>query len=291
MDPLDPALLRTFLAFVDSGTLARASAIVGRTPSAVTAQMQRLEAAVGEPLFQPQGRGRALTAAGQELAGHARHILAAHRAALLGLKGIRAEGALSVATTQDFADHGMARLLRLFARTHPRVRLNLRVGRSAELARAFEEGGIDVLVAMRAAPLPDEAAVLHEPMVWLAAADGPAAGGPASDGDELPLALLDPPCGFRDAALSALDRAGRRYRIAAASQSLSGLRAAVAAGIAVTLRTARWQGDGLAPTAGLPAVPDAVFAVRVRPDAPPMAGDFADLLAEGLPADASTAEG
>lgn len=278
MDPLDPALLRTFLAFVDSGTLARASAIVGRTPSAVTAQMQRLEAAVGEPLFQPQGRGRALTAAGQELAGHARRILAAHRAALLGLRGIRAEGSLSVATTQDFADHGMARLLRLFARTHPRVRLNLRVGRSAELARAFEEGGIDVLVAMRAAALADEAAVLHEPMVWLAAADGP-----AMADDELPLALLDPPCGFRDAALSALDREGRRYRIAASSQSLSGLRAAVAAGIAVTLRTARWRGDGLVSADGLPAVPDAVFSVRVRADAPPMAGDFADLLAEGLP--------
>ncbi|WP_136622548.1 LysR family transcriptional regulator, partial [Mesorhizobium sp. 10.2.3] len=43
METLDPDLLRTFLAFVDSGSLAQAAASVGRSPSAVTAQMQRLE--------------------------------------------------------------------------------------------------------------------------------------------------------------------------------------------------------------------------------------------------------
>ena len=56
---IDPELLRTFLAFVDGGSLARAAAIVGRSPSAVTAQMQRLEESVGEPLLAAAGRGRA----------------------------------------------------------------------------------------------------------------------------------------------------------------------------------------------------------------------------------------
>ncbi|RVA77584.1 LysR family transcriptional regulator, partial [Mesorhizobium sp. M7A.F.Ca.CA.001.08.2.1] len=42
METLDPDLLRTFLAFVDSGSLAQAAASIGRSPSAVTAQMQRL---------------------------------------------------------------------------------------------------------------------------------------------------------------------------------------------------------------------------------------------------------
>ncbi|MGQ9369286.1 LysR substrate-binding domain-containing protein [Azospirillum sp. ST 5-10] len=283
MDHLDPSLLRTFLAFVDSGSLSRASAVVGRSPSAVTAQMQRLEEAVGEPLVLPSGRGRTLTPAGQELAGHARRILAAHRAALLSLKGSRAEGRLAIATTQDFAEHGLAPLLRLFAATHPRVRLNLRVGRSAELGRAFAAGESDVLVAMRAAPGADEVAVVREPMVWLAGGDGPAA-----PDDEVPLALLDPPCGFRDAALSALDRAGRRYRIVATSQSLSGLRTAVAAGLAVTVRTPRWSRDGVGPAPpalGLPELEDAAFAIRVRPDAVPMAHDLGRLLAEGLAVD------
>ncbi|HYH37206.1 MAG TPA: LysR family transcriptional regulator, partial [Azospirillum sp.] len=114
MQHLDPDLLRTFLAFADGGSLARAAEVVGRSPSAVTAQMQKLEEIVGEPLFLPAGRGRALTDTGQELVGHARRILDLHRTALLSLKGARAEGRLTVATTQDFAEHGLAPLLRLF---------------------------------------------------------------------------------------------------------------------------------------------------------------------------------
>lgn len=280
MQHLDPDLLRTFLAFADGGSLARAANVVGRSPSAVTAQMQKLEEIVGEPLFLPAGRGRALTDTGQELVGHARRILDLHRTALLSLKGARAEGRLTVATTQDFAEHGLAPLLRLFAGTHARLRLNLRVGRSGELSNAFEAGDIDVLIAMRLKPSADEVAVLREPMIWLAAADGLM----RADG-EVPLALLDPPCGFRDAALTALERAGRRYRVAATSQSLSGLRAAVGAGVALTARTARWIGPGIAPgpaELGLPDLGEAVFSIRVRPDAPPSAQDLGNLMADGL---------
>ena len=76
MTTFDPDLLRSFLAFVDSGILARAAVIVGRTPSAVTAQMRRLEAQAGEPLLVAEGRGLRLTPAGQTLARHARRILA-----------------------------------------------------------------------------------------------------------------------------------------------------------------------------------------------------------------------
>ncbi|TIT71647.1 MAG: LysR family transcriptional regulator, partial [Mesorhizobium sp.] len=76
METLDPDLLKTFLAFVEGGSLAKAASAVGRSPSAITAQMQRLEEIVGEPLLSPQGRGRGLTPAGEDLVGHARRILA-----------------------------------------------------------------------------------------------------------------------------------------------------------------------------------------------------------------------
>jgi DNA-binding transcriptional LysR family regulator len=277
---LDPDLLRTFLAFAEGGSLARAAAIVGRSPSAVTTQMQRLEEAVGSPLLAPTGRGRMLTPAGEELVGHARRILAAHRDALLSLKGARADGRVSLGATQDFADTVLPGLIRDFARTHSRVRLDLRIGRTMELARAFEDGAIDVAITMRQSPAPDEVGVLAEPMLWLGAAEGLAA-----PQDELPLALLDPPCGFRTAAVAALDAAGRRYRIAATSPSLSGLRAAVRGGIAVTVRTARWLGEGIAelpPGLALPALGDAEFSLRLRPGADQPAADLAALLQDAL---------
>ncbi|WP_157784267.1 LysR family transcriptional regulator, partial [Sinorhizobium fredii] len=42
MRMIDPELLRTFLAFAEGGSLARAAEVINRSPSAVTAQMQRL---------------------------------------------------------------------------------------------------------------------------------------------------------------------------------------------------------------------------------------------------------
>jgi DNA-binding transcriptional LysR family regulator len=280
METLDPDLLRTFLAFADGGSLAKAAEAVGRSPSAVTSQMQRLEAMVGSPLMAPAGRGRALTPAGEELVGHARRILAAHRDAWLGLKGASAGGRVTLGSTQDFADSALPDLLRMFARSHPRVRLDLRIGRSQELNAAFEQGNLDILLAMRRASYPDEMAVLRLPMVWLAASDGLVA-----QEDDVPLALLDPPCGFRDAGLAALDRAKRRYRIAATSASLAGLLTALRGGLAVTPRTRRSMvpGIGLAPAAlRLPNLGEAEFTLRLGSAAPAPARHLAELLAEGL---------
>lgn len=281
METIDPELLRTFLAFADTGSLTRAAEIVGRSPSAITAQMQRLEAVIGDALLEQAGRGRTLTPTGEALVGHARRIIAAHREALLSLKGARANGRIALGCTQDFAESGLPDILRLFADTHPRLRLDLRISRSAELAGAFERGELDLALAMRSGATPDERLVLREPMLWLGAASCLQ----RADG-EVPLALLDAPCGFRNAAIAALDGSGRRYRIAASSASLSGLATAVKAGIAITARTARMAGDVIDPLDGafaLPQLPEAEFAMRLRPGATSAASDLANLMAEMLP--------
>lgn len=282
MKLIDPDLLRTFVAFVDAGSLAQAATVVGRSASAVTAQMQRLEDMVGEPLLAPAGRGRALTPAGQEFVIHARRILDVNREAWLSLKGARADGRVAVGATQDFCDSALPALLRVFARTHPRVRVELRIGRSSELERSLDEGTADVVVAMRQGNSSDEVGIVREPMLWLGAADGR-----VDMQAEVALALLDPPCGFRSAAIAALENAQRRYRIAASSASLSGLAVAVSGGIAITLRTARWMKDAIidvSPELALPVMPDAVFSVRLRHDAGVVAADLAALLCEMLDA-------
>jgi len=276
---IDPELLRTFIA--DAGSLARAADIVGRSPSAITAQMQRLEETIGGgPILAQAGRGRVLTPLGEDLAIHARRILDANREAWLSVKGASADGRVGFGATQDFADSTLPGLLRTFASTHPRVRLDLRVGRTVELTKAFDEGAIDLLLVMRREPAADEIGVVREQMIWLVGEAGLVAAG-----TDLPLALLDPPCGFRSAATAALDQARRPYRIAATSGSLSGLAAAVRSGVALTLRTARMLGNGIVEAASalhLPSVPEAEFAIRLRHDAESAAASLAEVLREGL---------
>src|SRR5437667_201100 len=124
MITLDPDLLKTFLAFVDGGSLAKAASAVSRSPSAITAQMQRLEEIVGEPLLAAQGRGRGLTPAGEDLVGHARRILAVHTEAWLALKGARAGGRVAIAA-------GSAGLAGLRTAVNAGIALTLRTHRFA----------------------------------------------------------------------------------------------------------------------------------------------------------------
>src|SRR5215475_10914482 len=74
--------LRTFVAIADAGTFAAAAERVGRTVSAVSLQIDRLEEQVGRALFQKFGRRMEPTSAGRQLLDHARTILAANDAAL-----------------------------------------------------------------------------------------------------------------------------------------------------------------------------------------------------------------
>ena len=73
--PLDSDLLRHFLAVAKTGSVTRAAEVVGRTQSAVSMQMKRLEAMVGEPLFERGPRGVALTVRGGELLINARRVV------------------------------------------------------------------------------------------------------------------------------------------------------------------------------------------------------------------------
>ena len=128
-------------------------------------------------------------------------------------------------------------------------------------------GGRALQIAERrvsAASDPAEGAfgVRHQPAVEIAQRHGEAA---LAESAVLPIAILETPCRFRDAALAALERDGRPYRVAMETPSLSALRAAVQAGLAVTCRTALFLPDR-APLAGnrLPPLPDVAYVQRVN---------------------------
>ena len=73
--PLDSELLRTFLAVVDTGNVTRAANIVGRTQSAVSMQIKKLEDMLGDALFERHSRGVVLTPQGLRLLDNARRIV------------------------------------------------------------------------------------------------------------------------------------------------------------------------------------------------------------------------
>jgi DNA-binding transcriptional LysR family regulator len=250
---MDLELLRTFVAVVDSGGFARAGARRHLTQSTVSQQMKRLAEQAGQPLFSARGRRRVPTAAAEVLLGYAKRLVALHDDAARALGEGGGSDSLRIGVTQDFAEARLPAALRAFALAHPRSRVEVRVAASPELSRQVEAGTLDLAVVFEAAEKGAFAPLAREKGCWL----GGRGFVPPAPGEPWPLALFDAPCVFRDAALAALDAARLPFRVVYSTPSLSGLLAAVRAGLAVTLRLSRHTQKGvfaLGAKHGLPSV-------------------------------------
>src|ERR1700761_2365865 len=89
---LDLDTLRTLCVVHDLGGLAPAAQRLGRTPSAISLQMKRLQDDLGTPLFRKRGRGLALTETGEVALAYARRILALNDELLDTMQGANLAG-------------------------------------------------------------------------------------------------------------------------------------------------------------------------------------------------------
>jgi DNA-binding transcriptional LysR family regulator len=233
---LDMDVLRTFVTGFDLGSFARAADQLGRSQSAISTQLRKLEDQVGQPLVQKSGRGLALTGAGETLLGYAKRILELNDEALGTVRGSEVEGWIRLGLPQDFAETWLPAVLGRFTSAHPRVRFEVQVERSLALMEKTRKGELDLALVWGAGiEGPQEERVAELAMVWIGRPDWP---GTRSLGAEpLPLVAFAPPCAFRAAAVAALDDAGIPWRLVFTSPSLSGLWAAAAAGLGITMRT------------------------------------------------------
>lgn len=230
----DLDVLRTFTTGIDLGSYAKAADRLGRSTSAVSAQLKKLEEQAGAPIFRKAGRGLALTEAGQTLLGYARRLLDLNDETASAVRGVELEGEVKLGLQEDFGEALLSEVLGRFMRAHPKVRVEVCVARSTELRERVTLGRIDLaLIWEGGTPALNGERVADLPLCWIGPAQG--AAGPADP--PLSLVLLDAPCLLRDIAESALDSAGITWRHAFTSASLAALWAASAAGLGLTVRT------------------------------------------------------
>ena len=232
---LNMDVLRTFVTGLELGSFSKAAQRLGRSQSAISTQLRRLEEQAGRTLFKKSGRGLALTSAGESLLSYAKRILELNDEAIDGLKDAEVEGWVRLGIPQDFAEGWLTGVLGQFARSHPKVRVEVRAEQNIAILDRLVQGELDLALTwgaddkVRAEPLVDL------PMVWIGRPDW---AGPKRLGSEpLPLIAFEPPCVFRSAGIAALDQAGLGWRLSFTSPSLAGLWAATEAGLGVTLRT------------------------------------------------------
>lgn len=243
---LDIAALRTLAAGIDMGSFARAADHVGRSTSAVSAQIHKLEEMAGTPLFRKTGRTLALTEAGETLLGYARKIVALNDEAAAAVLGVDLSGGVRLGLQEEFGESMLPAVLGRFARAHPKVRVEAMVARNHELFGRIEARALDLALVwadpgygylngdLSGQPRGGSTLIDEAPMCWVGSATVPWEYVP---GEPIPLAVFDRPCHFHGSATAALDRAGIPWRVSFTSPNLGGLWAAAAAGLGLVVRT------------------------------------------------------
>lgn len=226
---IEPDLLQTFVAIADTGTFTDAAKRVHRTQSAVSMQIKRLEDLLGRQVFVREGRVVSLTHDGEILLGYARRILRAHQEALAAFVQSDLQGTVRFGTVDEYAVAFLPAILARFAETHPLVHVEVVCDTTMNLLGLLDENAIDFALVTHGYGNDRGIVLLREPIVWVALASQC-----AYREDPVPLALFQPGCIFRQWAIDALAKQGRSYRLAYTSVSLSGIEAALRAGLAVS---------------------------------------------------------
>ncbi len=236
---LDLDTLRALSVAHDLGGLAQAAEQLGRTPSAISLQMKRLQDELGTSLFRKRGRNLALTEAGEVALTYARRMLALNDELLDTMRGATLAGHIRVGCTQDFASI-LPPVMSHFASLYRRMQIELRIEGNAALADAVDKSQIDLAIIIGHEDRVTAQMIGQLDLVWIASSTFK-----APQGQPLPLAVLGAQCVFRKCAILHLEAANMPYRIAASSPSLDGLWAALLGGLGITARVSLNLPEGL----------------------------------------------
>lgn len=265
---LDMQALRSLVAVLQQGGLARAAERIGRSPSAISQQMRKLELQLGQPLFRKQGRRVVLTEAGDRIHTYACRILELNDEAVHMVRGASIDGTVRFGLPGDFAESWLPVTLGKFRRAYPAVRVDVLVEPNRQLLERLDRGELDLVLAMNQGNRADAERLVTLPMTWIGPAGTNEVVRPATT---LDLALYKSPCFFRKAGTTALDQAGIAWRPAFVTASLNSLWAGVAAGLGITVRT----GTDLPPSLmrlderhGLPPLPSVDLCLHATPGPP-----------------------
>ena len=228
---LDLELLKTFVCVVDEGSFTRAAERVHRTQSTVSQQVRKLEELVGHSLLlrDRTGQNISVTEHGELLIHYARRLLALSSEAVEALASDLDLEILRIGVPEDFDARRLAVILAGFNRARPEARLETVSGMSIDLKQKLSAGALDIALVKRE---PDSGpcwAAWPEVLVWVKGAGVDSANG------VLPLALFPQGCIYRQRAIRLLDVAQRPWRVAFGSHSLTGIQAAVASGLGVSV--------------------------------------------------------
>lgn len=228
---LDSDLLRHFLAVAKTGSVTRAADTVGRTQSAVSMQIRRLEEMLGAPVFERLPRGVVLTPLGRELLPYAERILSLLREAGDHLTSPRISGTVRVGVVDEYVESTVPTVLAAFNDAHPEVDVSVLCDFSHRQIDALTADRIDLAVIHNWDGTGSGEVISHDPTVWVTSLAHR-----THEIRPLPVGLFINSDWSRDYAARSLDRAGLPWRLAFEADNSAALEKALLSGLAIVPR-------------------------------------------------------
>lgn len=276
---LELDLLKTLVAIAETGNFSAAANAVLRTPSAISMQVKRIEDLLGRPVFIRAPRSVTLNEDGEILVAHARRVLAMNADTVAKFISPEIEGTVRLGAIDHAADSFLPAVLREFARSHPRVRVDVFIENSEPQYEALRRGELDIAILTCQNSGIDNRNIemlFTEQLVWAGLK-----GGIAAEQDPLPVSVWEEGCVWRTNALEGLEKQKRDYRITFKSAHLAGQKAGLRADLAIApLPLSSCDGEIVPLTAAhnLPELDHYSMGMLIRPNAEQQIVAVADAL-------------
>lgn len=227
---IDTISLQCFIAAAETASFTKAAERVGRTQSAVSQQIAKLENLLGKTLFK-RAKNLELTSEGEIFLNYAKQIFSLHRETIDHFKEPNLKGEVRFGIPDDFASVFLYQVLSEFTSIHPNVSLHIECDLTLNLYEDFKKKKLDLVLLKMPCPKNVELAteLSSEKLCFVGNADL------IKNQKTIPLVLSPKPCVYRKSAIEALDKKKIKWRIAFSSHSYSGITAAVKAGLGVTI--------------------------------------------------------
>lgn len=228
-EPIESDLLRTFLVISETSNFSVAAQRIGRTQSAVSAQIKRLEETIGETLFERGARGAVLTRAGNQLLPYAQRVIELLNEAAATIRTKPLDGPVRIGIPEEYSQTILPAALAAFAVRHPAVEVTVSCDYTSRNLAALEKDELDLAVVFDWSNQTTGEVLCIDPTVWVTSLVHR-----LHEARPLPIAVYRDSTWCRDFALRSLEQTGLRYRVAFVADTSSGLKNAVLAGLAVS---------------------------------------------------------
>lgn len=222
--------LRAFMAIAEFGSFTQAGDHLGRTQSAISLQIKKLEEQLGQAVFARQGHNFELTQAGQTLRQYAIQMLQLNDRLLGEFNQQSVAGKVRLGIPSEFAIALLPKIVASFSRQYPQITLEVTCDLSTHLVQGLQKQQYDLVLSLSDNPPSHQDNLKLDKLVWVASPSFQ-----YQSGAPLPLIVAPKGCIYRHRAMTALEEANRAWQIIYTIMDLSGMQSVIEEGLGVTV--------------------------------------------------------